>query len=600
MAPPARQNCRFYALRQIHRQHQRTAEMMLDQFARNAPAQEIRPTEFNERRFVLRVSTSPLECPCQRAKGMRSTTLEISQEQMAFGGYDALPLDNLDDNIRCADALFADWPDVEVIIGNPPYQSKNKIQAEMDRGYINGLREKYPDVDGRADYCVYWFRRAHDHLKPNQRAGLVGTNSIRQNYSREAGLDYIVANGGTITEAVSSMVWSGEANVHVSIVDWIKGTQGGNKRIYIQEGNDPDIGWRHSDFALIGPSLSFSLDVTQAQRIEVNAKLGGCFQGQTNGHKGFLVSLNDAKLLIAEHPNYTDVLFPFLIADDLIGEKNAKPTRYVIDFQGKDVVEAFEYRDLFSRIQKSVLPDRETAAAKEEQRNKKARGDKSNATINVHHANFLKKWWLLSYPREEMIAALSKLPRYVVCGRVTKRPIFEFVDVKMRPNDALQVFPYADNYSFGILQSASHWIWFINRCSTLTERFRYTSNSVFDTFPWPQDPTAKAVRRVADAAIELRIKRNSLREKHNLSFRELYRSLELPGNHPLKGAHAELDEAVRGAYGMTKTEDPLAVLLELNARVAAAEASGETVQGPGLPSFINDPSSYITAECVEP
>lgn len=529
-----------------------------------------------------------------------ATTLEINQEQMALGGADALPLDNLDENIRCADALFDDWPEVDVIVGNPPYQSKNKIQGEMDRGYINRLRDRYPEIDGRADYCVYWFRRTHDYLKTGQRAGLVGTNTIRQNYSREGGLDYVVKNEGTITEAVSSMAWSGEANVHVSIVTWIRGPQKGAKRLYIQEGNDPDVGWRHSDFETIGPSLSFSLDVTQAKRIEANAQQGGCFQGQTHGHKGFLMQPNEAKLQIATHPNYVEVLRPFLIADDLIGEKAAKPTRYVIDFQGKDIVEAQQFFEPFSRIQRLVLPDRKEAAEEEAARNQKARADKSAAKVNIHHANFLRKWWILSYPREEMIAALSKLSRYVVCGRVTKRPIFEFVDVTVRPNDALQVFPYADDYSFGVLQSSVHWEWFINRCSTLTERFRYTSNSVFDTFAWPQEPSAKNVKRVADAAVALRAKRNELRARHNLSFRELYRSLELPGDHPLKDVHRNLDEAVRAAYGMPKTADPLAFLLTLNAQVTEAEENGHPVQGPGLPSFITDPTPYITTDCIKP
>jgi len=32
-----------------------------------------------------------------------------------------LPLDNLDANILCADALFTPWPEVEAIIGNPPF-----------------------------------------------------------------------------------------------------------------------------------------------------------------------------------------------------------------------------------------------------------------------------------------------------------------------------------------------------------------------------------------------------------------------------------------------------------------------------------------------
>ena len=95
---------------------------------------------------------------------------------------EALPLDNLDENIRRADALFMKWPSVDAIIGNPPYQSKNKRQGEMEAGYEDKLRVRYPEVDGRADYCVYWFRNAHVALKAKARAGLVGTNTIRQNY----------------------------------------------------------------------------------------------------------------------------------------------------------------------------------------------------------------------------------------------------------------------------------------------------------------------------------------------------------------------------------------------------------------------------------
>ncbi len=139
----------------------------------------------------------------------------------------ALPLDNLDDNIKADDALFCKWPKADAIVGNPPFQSKNKMQGEYGPSYLNRLREAYPKVPGRADYCVYWFRRAHDELPAGGRAGLVGTNTIRQNYSREGGLDHIVRNGGTITEAVSSQVWSGDAVVHVSIANWIKGDQPG-------------------------------------------------------------------------------------------------------------------------------------------------------------------------------------------------------------------------------------------------------------------------------------------------------------------------------------------------------------------------------------
>lgn len=520
--------------------------------------------------------------------------------EFTFHGEDALPLDNLDKNVWCADALFTQWPKVDAIVGNPPYQSKNKLQEELGPAYLNRLRDRYKDIDGRSDYCVYWYRIAHDNLEDGQRAGLVGTNTIRQNYSRESGLDVIVANGGTITEAVSTMIWPGAANVNVSIVNWIKGKQSGEKRLYIQEGHDVESGWRHSDFEVIGPSLSFSLDVTKAKRINLNAKEGGCYQGQTHGHKAFLLEPNAAKLLIAKDKRYANVVKPFMIAEDLIGEVNSKPTRYVIDFSGLDVLEAQQFDEVYKRIEARVLPEREKAAKKETERNQEVIDLNPDAKVNRHHANFLKRWWLMSYPREDMLAAISANDRYIVCGQVTKRPIFDFVSTSIRPNAALVVFSHPDDYSFGILQSGIHWGWFVNRCSTLTERFRYTSNTVFDSFPWPQKPTLNQVKKVAKQAVELRKLREELRKKHNLSLRELYRSLELPGAHPLKTAHEALDAAVREAYGMTKKAEPLEYLLKLNADVAAAEKAGEEIEGPGLPSIVTDPSPFISKDCILP
>ena len=206
----------------------------------------------------------------------------------------------------------------------------------------------------------------------------------------------------------------------------------------------------------------------------------------------------------------------------------------------------------------------------------------------------------MSYPREDMMSALKKLDRYIVCGRVTKRPIFDFVSQDINPNDALQVFPYDDDYSFGVLQSGIHWVWFIERCSTLKADPRYTSNTVFDSYPWPQNPTLAAVKMVAQTAVSLREKRRALGKKHNLCFRDLYRSLENPGDHPLKEAQAALDEAVRAAYGMKKDEDPLAFLLSLNYKVADAEANENVVQEPGLPEFISDRKPFITGDCIRP
>lgn len=499
-----------------------------------------------------------------------------------------------------ADAVFCDWPTVDTIIGNPPFQSKNKMIDEFGRPYVNRVRAAHPEVPGRADYCVYWLRKAHDQLQPGQRAGLVGTNTIRQNYSRIGGLDHIVRHGGTITEAVSSQVWSGDAVVHVSIVNWIKGEQPGSKKLFKQNGDQLSSPWEVREVDTINSALSFGIDLKDAAALTVNAKSDACYQGQTHGHDGFLMSLNEAKLMIAGEPSLAQVLFPFLITDDLIGTASGKPSRYVIDFGKRSLLEAQGYKELFKRIEKRVLPDRKKSAAKERAENEKALKEDSKAKIAKDHASALEKWWLLFRAREKMLSATAKLPRYITCGRVTKRPIFEFIDPAIHPNDSLTVFPLADDYSFGVLQSGIHWQWFNERCSSMKADPRYTSNTVFDSFPWPQDPKPKAVRAVAEAAVALRNLRHELLKKHNMGLRELYRTIETPGSHPLKDAQAKLDKAVREAFGMPKGKDAIQFLFDLNQELAAKQEKGQDVRGPGLPTFINNPAAYITSDRITP
>lgn len=517
---------------------------------------------------------------------------------MSLGFDEGLPLDRLEGNIICNDALFCDWPEFDVVVGNPPYQSKNKMQKEMDKDYIDRVRSQYPDVPGLADFCVYWFKRTHDELKAGQRAGLVGTNTIRQNYSREGGLDYIVANDGTITDAVSTQVWSGDAQVHVSIVNWIKGKESGGRRLSFQRGDSVDSPFEYYEPEVINSALSLAIDLTSAQSLQVNIRSQACFQGQTHGHEGFLLSRKDAEKVISTNEQYKDVLFPYLTANDMIGNFGSQPKRYVIDFRKHDVFSAKKYSSMYEILEAAVFPDRKKVAKEEEERNSDALAKNPKARVNRHHTNFFKNWWKLSYPRDELMNIVETLPRYCACGQVTKRPIFEFISSNIHPNAALQVFPLADDYSFGILQSEVHWEWFVARCSTLTERFRYTSNSVFDSFPWPQIPTKVQVANIAKYAEELRVMRHKVMQENQYSLRDLYRVMETTPNNPVSEIQEKLDVAVRQAYGMKKNDDILAFLLGLNLSLAEKEKQGEEIVGPGLPPIIDDPEQYITADCV--
>ena len=473
-----------------------------------------------------------------------------AQQDLPFDLEEPLPLDNLDSNIVTDDALFCDWPQVDVIIGNPPYQAKNKMVQEYGQEYVDRVGAKFPEVSGLADYCVFWFRRTHDSLKEGGRAGLVGTNTIRQNYSREGGLEYIVANRGTIVEAVSTQVWPGDAAVHVSIVNWVRGQAPGPKKLFKQLGDRLDSPWQVYELEDINAALSPGVDITQARSIRVNSESPACYQGQTHGHEGFLLTTEEAKTFFRD-TNSKAIIHPYMTGEDLLGAGG--PQRYAIDLNHcGELIEAMQYSRAFARIESIVMQDMMDKAASEQEKTGKPTGPRQS------HA---RRWWKFWRGRPKLLSELAKIDRYIACARVTKRPIFAFVHSSIRPNDALQVFPLPDNYSFGILQSGMHWEWFTERCSTLKGDFRYTSNTVFDSFPWPQSPTKAQVKQIAEMSTILREIRRSHMATHGLSLRDLYRTLELPGRNSLRDAHAKLDAAVRDAYGMSKSDNLLAFLL---------------------------------------
>lgn len=264
-----------------------------------------------------------------------------------------LPLDNLDKNIICADALFAAWPKADAIIGNPPYLGSRFMAQEYGYDYVRTVHARFPGVSKMADFCTHWFRLAHDALAANGRAGLVGTNTIRQNESREASLDHIVQNDGTITEAVSSEVWSGEAAVHVSIVNWIKGDQSGIKRLITQIGDRPDGDWTVEEVERIGPTLKNETDVTSACRLQSNRKPKCAFQGQNPVNDGFFLTPIEASELIRADQRNREVIFPYMIGRDLVEAYG--PTRCVIDFAQRSQFDARSYEQPWEQVEAKVM-----------------------------------------------------------------------------------------------------------------------------------------------------------------------------------------------------------------------------------------------------
>jgi len=503
-----------------------------------------------------------------------------------------LPLDDLDDNFQTANAVTTSWPEFDVCIGNPPYLGAKRILDEKDPAEVGALHRAYPDIGGMSDYVSYWFRKAHDLLPDGGRAGLVGTANIRSGDTRKNTLDHIVDNGGVITEAVSSQPWSGDATVEVSIVNWTKGQHDGPKTLWLSRGTTK------MEVEEITGSLSPETDLRDARELDVNRRPQVIYQGQTPAHKDFVIKAEQARAMIARDPKNKGVLFPYLVGRDLNG--TGQPSRFIIDIDAPDAMTAQAFApDAYEHVKQHVLPTRQERAAREAARNEELLATAPSRTVTWHQQNFLDRWWHLGWRRGDMLDAIAGLSRYIVLSRVsvwTRPSIYAFVSPEIHPSDALSVFAFEDDYSFGILSSSYHRSYFEERCSKMRVDLRYTSGTVFDTFPWPQAPTEEAVEMVV-AAVEKLIDFRDERLADGITLEKQYSSLREPGRNPLRDRQEELDTSVAAAYGFSGDDPVLAQLLALNQSIAEEERGGVTPRPPGNEGLAN---SRRTTSRIEP
>lgn len=470
-------------------------------------------------------------------------TLWMGHRQMVdrFGEAEpVLPLIDLS-GIRRDDALRADWPEVEAIIGNPPFLGSQLLRAGLGGDYVDWLKNRFGA--GVKDLCVYWFRKAHDSMLPGQRAGLVGTKSIAQNSARAGSLDYIVANGGVITDAISNQKWPGDAKVHVSIVNWVK---------------QPESEGR---FTLDGDSV---IGITASLREATNSgwvpkplavNANRSFQGPIPVGSGFIVSPDVAAGMLATSPiDYSEVVRPYLTSSDIADDLGQRPSRWIIDFAQKTLEAALRFPLALSIVQAEVKPFRQT----------------------VRRAGHRLRWWQYGEPRVGLRKALSNLERSIVVGAHGKRMLLAWLDSWTLASNANMVFAFDDDYSMGILMSRAHDAWAWAQSSTLKGDLRYTPTTVFATFPWP-DPVSDASRqKVAAAASALYSRRSELCIEHSMGLTKLYNLMDEGGFTDLAALHKALDVAVAEAYGWPSSvaQDAAELvkrLTELNRQISTGE-----------------------------
>lgn len=458
-----------------------------------------------------------------------------------------LPLVDLS-GIKRAHALRIEWPEADAIIGNPPYHGSNMIRGELGDEEVEFLKQTFGI--GVKDYSVYWFRKAHERLKPGGRAGLVATNSVTQNRNRKPSLEWLVANDGVITDAISKQEWTGSATVNVSIIDWVKKPASAPTRFTL-DGVEVEG---------ISPALQAKgQDVTSAVPLKQN--LGYAFQGPIPVGDGFVLNDADAAFLLKQpDADYSQVVRPYLTSQDIAEEPHQQPRRWVIDFGTLTLDAAEGWPRALDIVREKVKPVR----------------DRNN------DEGFRRKWWRFGRPRGEMRNAIADLSRYVAGTRHGVRLHFCWCELPTMASDATNVFAFEDDYSMGVLCSRVHSAWAWAQSSTIREDIRYTPGSAFTTFPWPRTSDAARVA-IGDICARIFDCRCGLCDIRGVGLTALYNEVEEGMHEELKGLHRELDRVVVAAYGwpVAVADDPAESnrrLLELNKAIVAGEID---YAGPG-------------------
>jgi hypothetical protein len=457
------------------------------------------------------------------------------------------------ENLQNVDAVLdgdkpRDWPEVDYIVGNPPFLGNYKMRQELGDDYSEKIREAYEGrLPGGVDLVVYWFEKAREQLEhgKTERVGLIATNSIRQKLNRYV-LERINKIGGIFLTWPDRPWFQDDAAVRVSIVGFDNGDQK-VQSIWTFDGDEYNPSQRqksHRFVSRINPDLTSTVDLTQAKHLSENSEKA--FKGVMPAGP-FDISAETASSWF-DMPNPSgvsnrDVLKLYVSGDDIL--KHSR-NRWIVDFAQLPYEKAKEYLLPFKYLEETVKEIRQ----------------KNNRKLYRDY------WWLPAETRPGLRSAIKNLNRYIATSRVAKHRIYVWLASDALPSNAITVIASEHDFVYGLLNSEIHVTWSLNLSSELGETNQYTNHS-FETFPFP-DPTDAQREAIEKAAQHLHNIREFLKKKDK-TLTEIYneledlRSQEKPNIkdpvYSLLLAHQDLDKAVYAAYGW---EYPLAdeVILE--------------------------------------
>ncbi len=476
-------------------------------------------------------------------------------------------------NIECRDAVLADgkpaqWPEADVVVGNPPFIGASTMRAALGDAYVEALRKAWQAVPDSADFVMFWWHHAAQLVAQGKlsRFGFITTNSLRQTFNRRV-VQQALDSGVHLAFAIPDHPWVDSADgaaVRIAMTVGAPGKGEGRRLDVIAEregkgeGLDVDLAEQRGH---IHADLTIGANVAAAQALRANESLSN--RGLQLFGAGFIVTPAERAALEADAP-----IKDYRNGRDLTDKPRGVS---VIDLFGYDADEVRRrWPATYQRVLTTVKPER----------------DKNN------RASYRDNWWIFGEPRKVLRQQLAGLPRYIATVETAKHRVFQFLDASIAPDNKLICIALDDGFSLGVLSSRLHVVWALASGTLLEDRPVYNKGFCFETFPFPV-ANAEQQRRIGDLAEQLDAHRKTVLARHaDLTLTGLYNVLTKVGADRtakeqaiydkglvgvLKSLHDDLDCAVLAAYGWNDNPTDaqlLERLVALNAERSAEEAQG--------------------------
>ncbi|WP_353653120.1 DNA methyltransferase [Porphyrobacter sp. SLTP] len=447
-------------------------------------------------------------------------------------------------------------PGFDAIVGNPPFLGGKRISTTYGDTFKDWLSSLHPVANQNVDLVGHFFLRGYGLLRNSGAIGFVATNTIGQGATREGSILPIVKAGGELFSVTRRLRWPGEAAVVVSILHISKGGVG----VPIKQ-----IDGRHVDriSAFLNEGSTDQSPATLTENAGI-AYVGAYLLGKglaidnAAAEKGESIPHDEMSAILSRNPLSSLVLKPFIGSDEINSEPQHKPSRYCIDFEGRELGEVREkWPELIEVVEKLVKPLR----------------DKQKRSA------LRERWWLFAERQTSLFTRLGNIETAIVCGQTAKYTCFTIMPSNIVFSHKTIVFCSEAMGLFAALHSRVHELWCRTFGPTMKDDPVYTPSDCFETFPLPhrydQEPELEV------AAVAYHSHRAAMMIASNKGMTKTYNRFHDPHEKAadiveLRRLHAMMDDAVLRAYGWD----------DLAARAHPGDRANGIEQGEDAPRFL--------------